>query len=284
MSSTLRRFVSSAFLAAVVVTIPGCGGGVATPPIIYVTLSPGPTDTPSPSESTWASQSASPSPTPLPAAATITVVKVTDTGSTGLCHDWKATIKKPVVSGLPEDAAAAINAAIDARVTAAIDAFESVMGYGGGGSGPCTLDGDYSVALSTTSLLSLRFTFVQYTGGASTSTIAGGASFRTSGAAIELADLFTDPAAGAAKLSTESRARLLAQLGSQGVDAGWVNPGTLPQMSSFDSAWVLTQAGLELTFQEITVAPHALGTPRIVIPWASLAGVLAPDGPVGQFT
>jgi hypothetical protein len=157
------------------------------------------------------------------------------------------------------------------------------MGYGGGGSGPCTLTGDYSVAYSSTTLLSLRLTFVQYTGGASTSTIAGSASFRTDGTPIELADLFTNPSAGAAKLSTESRTLLLAQLGSQGVDSDWVNPGTLPQISSFDSAWAFTTSGLELTFQEVTVAPHALGTPRIVIPWASLAGILDANGPAGEF-
>jgi hypothetical protein len=281
MSSRIGRTVLLACLAAVL-AISGCGGGSATPATIYVTPSPGPSDTPAPSESP-AESPASPTPTPVPVAATVTAAKETHTGSTGSCHDWTATIKKPLVSGVPPDAAAAMNAAVDAKVAGAIDAFEAVMAYGGGGAGPCTLAGDYSVALSTTSLLSLRFTFVQYTGGAGASTIAAGASFRTDGTAIALADLFTDPAAGAAKLSTESRSRLLAKLGSQGVDAGWVNPGTLPQLSSFDSAWAFTTAGLELTFQEITVAPHALGTPTIVIPWPSLAGVLAPDGPAGEF-
>jgi hypothetical protein len=277
------RFVSSLCLAAMLAAISGCGGESATPETIYVTPSPGPSDSPSPSGSAWESPAASATPAPVLVAATVTSVKVTQSGSTGSCHDWKATIMKPVVSGVPEEAAAAINSAVDVKVAAVIDAFKTVMGYGGGGSGPCTLNGAYTVAFSTTSLLSLRFTFVQYTGGASSSTVAGSASFRADGTAIALADLFTDPAAGAAKLSTESRARLLAALGSQGVDADWINPGTTPQMSSFDSAWAFTQPGLELTFQEIAVAPHALGTPRIVIPWSSLAGVLAPDGPAGEF-
>jgi len=216
-------------------------------------------------------------------AATVTSVKVTDTGSTGLCHDWKATISKPLVSGVTEDPAAAMNAAIDAKVQATIEAFKTAMGAGGGGSGPCTLNGSYSIALSTTRLLSLRLPVTQFTGGANSSAIPGSVNLTTSGTTIALADLFVDPSVGAAKLSTESRTRLLAQLSKDGVDAGWVNQGTEPMIASFDSAWVFTEAGLELTFQEITVAPHALGTPTIVIPWASLASVLDPTGPAGGF-
>jgi hypothetical protein len=272
-------------LAALTVAAWGCGGEAATPPIVYVTPSPGATETPLPSETVEPLPDGSPSPTitSAPGAATLTKAKVTRTGSTGTCVNWNATIMKPVVGGIPEEAADAVNAVLDDKVTEAIDAFETVMGYGGGGSGPCTLTGDYSVAYSSTTLLSLRLTFVQYTGGASASTIAGSASFRTDGTPIELADLFTSPSAGAAKLSAESRTRLLAALGSQGVDADWVNPGTLPQISSFDSAWAFTGSGLELTFQEVSVAPHALGTPRIVIPWSSLAGVLDPNGPAAEF-
>jgi hypothetical protein len=287
--SRFGRAASTAILAAALTALAvaawGCGGEAATPPIVYVTPSLGVTETPVPSETVEASAAGSPSPTPAsaPGAATITKAKVTRKGSTGTCVDWTATIMKPVVGGIPEEAASAANAVLDEKVTEAMDDFETVMGYGGGGSGPCTLTGDYSVAYSSTTLLSLRLTFVQYTGGASTSTIAGSASFRTDGTPVELADLFTSASAGAAKLSTESRTRLLSALGSQGVDADWVNPGTLPQISSFDSAWAFTGSGLELTFQEVTVAPHALGTPRIVIPWSSLAGVLDPNGPAGEF-
>jgi hypothetical protein len=284
MKPKLRRFAAVAGLAAVVAGAAfGCKQATHTPQVIYITPEPGSAQTPSPSPTLEPSPSLAPSPTPVPAAATVTFVKVTRTGSTGSCHDWKATIKKPVVGGPAEDAAAAMNAAIDAKVQGAIESFKTEMGYGGGGAGPCTLTGEYSIALSTTRLLSLRLTFTQYTGGASSSAIAGSVNFTTTGKVLALADLFTDPAAAAAKLSTESRTRLLAQLSKDGVDAGWVNPGTEPAMASFDSAWAFTVAGLELTFEEITVAPHALGTPTIVIPWASLAGVLDPAGPAGEF-
>jgi hypothetical protein len=270
-------FAAAACLLALAVC--GCGSPTRTPQIIYVTPEPADTSSPSPS----AEPSVSPTPAPVPVAATITSTKVSQTGSTGSCHDWQATIAKPVVGGVPEDVAGLMNAAIDAKVQAAIDFFVTTMGYGGGGAGPCTLTGSYNVALSTTRLLSLRLTFAQYTGGASSSTIASSVNLTTSGQAIALADLFADPSAGAAKLSTESRTRLLGLLSKDGVDAGWINPGTEPVMSNFDSAWAFTAGGLELTFQEVTVAPHALGTPRIVIPWSTLASVLAPGGPAGEF-
>ena len=276
----MSRFASLACLAAFVAGAAfGCRHATRTPEIIYVTPTPAPAGTPSPSPTGEASRS----PTPVPVAATITFVKITQTGSTGSCHNWKVTITKPVVGGLAGDAAAAMNAAIDAKVSGAIEAFKTVMGYGGGGAGTCTLTGGFAVALSSTRLLSLRLSFEQYTGGASSSAIAGSVNFTTAGRVLALSDLFTDPVAADAPLATESRTRLLALLGKDGVTAEDIEPATEPDIAKFDSAWAMTQAGLELTFQEVTVAPHALGTPTIVIPWASLAGLLDPAGPAGEF-
>jgi hypothetical protein len=188
---------------------------------------------------------------------------------------------------VPQISRAASADAMNATISAAIDAY--VTGFKaqieqGGGAGACTLTGRYSVAFSSPNLLSLRFAVDEYQGGASDTPIAGSLNFDVAtGAAIKLADLFTSEADGAARLSTESRTRLAVLLGRDGVGSDWIDPGTTPAMGSFDNAWVMTAAGLELTFQDLAVAPSGEGTPTIAIPWASLAAVLSPAGPAAPF-
>jgi hypothetical protein len=86
---------------------------------------------------------------------------------------------------------------------------------------------------------------------------------------------------GPAALSTQSRQLLTALLGPRGVDASFIDPGTTPLLSNFDTAWAFRKEGLEVTFQQYTVAPGSEGTPTIVIPWASLKSVINPSGPAG---
>ena len=273
----------------VALAVSACGPGGATPSVIYATPPPGSTATPTalalPAETATPAKtpSSTPSSTPVLVALTVKSTTVTDHGYTAACGNWTISVKKPVVSGVSDEAVAAMNAAITARIDAFMADFKAQLSSGGG-AGPCTLDGSYSVALVSTSLLSLRLTMSEYLGGASDSQVAGSINFTvSSGATIALADLFTDPASGVARLSTESRTRLNALLSPDGVGSDWIDPGTTPVMANFNKSWAFTAAGLELTFDEFQVAPHAEGTPKIVIPWSDLKAVINPSGPAGQF-
>jgi hypothetical protein len=305
-----RVGVTGCLAAAAALAASGCGQA-ATPTVIFITPPPqatptltfipfepptdeatepgAATDTATPAATATATAVPTPTPTPgptasptgVPALALIASTTVTDSGNSAQCGAWHVTFKKPVVSGV--SGAVAINAAVTAKVTGYINDFKAQLPHGGG-AGPCSLDGTYSIGLNSKTLLSIRFTIVEALGGASVGTLAGGLNFGVAdGVTIALADLFANAAAGAGALSTQSRALLLAKLGPDGVDASYIDPGTTAAMSNFDKAWVFTTAGLEVTFAEVQVAPAVEGTPTITIPWASIKAVLAPNGPAGQF-
>lgn len=233
--------------------------------------------------STGGTPSAAPTATPAPATPTITTQTITSAAPDG---SWTVTVKKPVVGGVPQ--AGAMNAAIDARVNAIITEFktaESDLSIG-----PNTLEGEYSVALVSPTLLSLRFKTDEYTGGAHGSQPWLSFNFAVpTGAPIHLQDLFTDSTAGLSVLSAQSRTLLAAHLATvfgeplTPDDIDGINGGTQPVLANFDSAWVFTTAGLEITFQEYQVAAYVAGVSHITIPWSALAGVISPTGPAAEF-
>jgi len=286
--------VAAALVVAVLVAA-GCGGGGPTPQVIYIPLGsspspsltqvkstavPTPADTVAPTPTDTQAPTPTAPPTPTPGSLSIASVKVTDGGSSSPCGSWTVEFAKPVVSGV--QTADTMNAAITDKVTAFITDFKSKLASGGG-AGPCSLKGGYQVGLSSSSLIGISFSEVIYLGGASTGMVAGSINFSvSSGATVALADLMTTPAAGAAALSTQSRALLPAALIGD-IDAGAINAGTTPDMANFEKAWAFTSAGLKLTFQELQVASAVSGTPSVVIPWASLKSVVNPSGPAGPF-
>jgi hypothetical protein len=205
----------------------------------------------------------------------------TDGGTTAQCGAWKVSFKKPVVSGV--SGAEVINSAVAAKVKEYVDQFKAQILLGGG-NGPCTLDGHFTVALRSQSILSLSFTMAEYLGGASSASLAGSLTFGVAdGAQIALADLFESESAGAAVLSTQSRDRLQALFGST-ADVGWISSGTTPYVSNFATSWVMGAGGLQITFPQLQVASAVAGTPTIVIPWSSLKSSLNPNGPAGAYS
>jgi hypothetical protein len=50
------------------------------------------------------------------------------------------------------------------------------------------------------------------------------------------------------------------------------------------AAWSITPKGLLVIFEEYQVAPYAAGPQYILVPYAALADILDPAGPLGQFT
>ena len=276
---------SLAIVAALAVT--ACGSSGATfpianvtsavapsPIIVYVTPTPGttPTDTAAPTPT------APPTPTPALGVPSIMITRITDTGNTASCGNWTISFEKPVVSGVP--AASTINAAITAKVNAYINDFKAQLSSRGE-TGSCELTGRSSVTLDSDGLIGISFNESSFTGGVHPATIAGSINFIVSnGATVSMGQLFIGTT-GPAALSTQSRLLLTALLGPDGVDASFIDPGTTPLLSNFDTAWAFRKEGLEVTFQQYQVAPGYKGTPTIVIPWASLKSVINPSGPAG---
>ncbi len=97
------------------------------------------------------------------------------------------------------------------------------------------------------------------------------------GKRLALADLFNPGAPYLETLSEQSRQLLAAQPGFDQLTG--FTTGTEPKAENF-AAWTLTDQDLVITFAEYQVAPYALGTPHVSIPFASLRTLLDPNGPL----
>jgi hypothetical protein len=250
--------------ALMVLAAAGCGGSNATPPIIYITPKPAPI-------------TRNPNATPAPAPAIDSVVIAT----TAPDSRWTVTFKKPVVSGIPAGTSGKIDDAIAAKVNGYISAFTSQqLPALANGAGPSTLEGDFTIALDTATIISLRFSVLTFVSGAAGPTgEAGSMSFNVaSGATLNLSDLFTDPAAALPIITSKCKASLTAALGS---DLKW--PSGSQPLTFFDKAWAFTPAGLEFSWSQGAIASQASGTPSAVVAWADLKSVIKSDGPAAEF-
>ena len=258
----------------------GCGGSNATPAIIYITPTPAPATptvvpTPLPSGVTPA-----PTATPTPGPGTPAI------GSVVISSDapdsrWKVTFKKPIVSGIPNPAMTKINDAITAKVNSLISGFTgSGLPAVQTGAGPSTLEGDFTIALDSPTLISLRFTVLTFVTGAA-HPIGTPASINfvvSSGDTVALTSLFNDPTAALPVLSTQAHAALSADLGS---DLTWAGPATA--MSFFDKAWALTPAGLEFSWAQGDLASMAAGAPSATLAWSAIKTLIKPGSAAGEF-
>lgn len=283
MASIVRRragfgLASLAVVAALAAA--GCMGSNATPPIIYIALTPAPgtptpVPTPLPSGVTPAPTAA---PTAGPATAAIGSVVISSDAPDGR---WKVTFKKPIVSGIPNPAMTKINDAITAKVNSLIAGFTgSSLPAVQSGAGPSTLEGDFTTALDSPTLISLRFTVLTFVSGAA-HPIGAPSSINflvSTGDTIALASLFNDPTAALPVLSTQSHAALLASLGS---DLTWAGPATA--MSFFDKAWALTSAGLEFSWTQGDLASMASGMPSATLDWNTIKTLIKPGSAAGEF-
>jgi hypothetical protein len=269
-----------AFLA--VLAAAGCTGSGATPQTIYVTPTPGPATpvpaTPLPSGVTPGPTAVAPTPTAGPATPVIDSVVIS---SDAPDSRWTVTFKKPVISGIPAAAATKINDAITTKVNGLIADFT-----GGGlpavasGDGPSTLEGDFTIALDSPTLVSLRLTILTYiTGSAHPVGAPGSLNFVvSSGAPINLADIFTDQSVALTTLSTQVHTALSTSLGS---DLGWAGPAA--SMSFFDKAWAMTPAGLEFAWRQGDIASMAAGMPSATLAWGAIKTIVKPSSPAGEF-
>ena len=245
-----------------------CGGSSVTPKTIIITPAPGPI-TPRPSGVT-------PEPTLTPPTLTTYLVE-----STALDNRWKVTFKKPVIGGISDGVAAKINDAITAKVNGLISTFtDSGLPTVATGDGPSTLQGDYSIALNTAAIVSLRFTVLtDVTGAAHPVGRPGSLTVQvSSGATVGLTDLFSDQAKALSTVASQCKSQLAKTLGS---DLTW--DGKATSFDFFSKAWVITPGGLEFVFAQGDLASQAAGMPSATVPWSSLKPVVKAGGPAGEF-
>jgi hypothetical protein len=260
----MHRGVLVTLAVFVALATAGCAGSSVTPAITYITPPPrtlGPGETPTPG--------------PPPPAITSALVSPTAPDSR-----WTAVFKMPVIGGISASTAKKMNDAITARVNAYITAFtsQSLPAVQGGGQ-PSTLEGNYTIALNSATLVSLRFSVLTQVGEAPTVGEAGSINFAVStGATISLSDLFTSPAAALPVITAKTKDSLSRQLGS---DLKW--PAGSVQMSFFEGAWAFTKDGLEFTWSQGAIASANAGPPSAVVAWADLKSVIKADGPAGEF-
>ena len=273
-------------LIAAALAAAACAGSTATPPIVYVTPSPSLTQAatatsagPGITSAPLATPTDLPAGATWPAAPTLVDTVLSEGGSTASCSTWVITLHKPIATGIPS--AGALNAAISTVVDGYASDFKSKIA-GASGSGPCTLEGDFTVGIATQAVVGVVFTNQVQLGGATTTTVGSLNFSAVTGKSIALADLFADRAGAATILSTQSRALLKAAL-SITADQSLIAAGTGPDLANFDGAWVLTPTGVQLTFAVGQVGPASLGTPTITVPWSALSTVIDPGGPAETF-
>jgi hypothetical protein len=179
---------------------------------------------------------------------------------------------------------ASIDAALAAKVDGELAAFEArsesptdtFLGVD-------QLDADFTVALLTPELLSLRLLTSTYASGAAH----GGTAMEPwsfdllTGERLSLDDLFTAGADYLPALARAARSRLLPVYGTDRTARSWVRDGTRPIPANY-AGWALTEEGLELTFAQYQVASYADGMPVVLIPWPELGNLLDPAGPAAS--
>ena len=195
-------------------------------------------------------------------------------------NSWSVTFKKPLVSGVSDALATTINDAISAKVNGYIQDFtEGKRPEVTSGSPPSTLEGDFTIALTSPSIVSFRFTLVTHVSGGAPLVFDGGSIsiWVYTGATISLTDIFTDQKAALPKLSSQAHAALAASLGKS---LTW--SGSATSISFFDN-WAITKAGLEFTWAQGKIAGSEAGSPSVTLPWSSIKSLIKTSGPAGQF-
>lgn len=197
---------------------------------------------------------------------------------------WQASVEVPVLHGGTPAATARMDTVLAAMANREVAAFRHQLRHGPVPKGLSPVS-TFSVRFDT-SLLSPAY--VAFTERASTfdaaaahpyDTVATVTFDATTGDRLALASLFRPGADALGVLSRLTRAHLAVQYPPAALPAGMVDPGTSPKATNF-TGWALTPFGLELAFGDDAVGPYVIGAPTVVLPFAQLAGVARPGGPL----
>jgi hypothetical protein len=187
-------------------------------------------------------------------------------------HVWA-----PRLLGPDQPPVEGFNRAVDGFVAFAIDDFQ--MGVNQAAMGPgSSLWITHTVTAATDELLSVLFYVDGYvTGAAHPFHYAHTLNYDLEEARVlTLGDLFEPGAGYLDALSAYS----LDDLRRQGV-LEWED-GALPTAENYQR-WNITPDGLLISFDEYSVAPYAAGPQAVLVPYAVLEEVIAPEGPLAPF-
>jgi hypothetical protein len=205
------------------------------------------------------------------------VLKATQTGA----KPYTVSCAHPVLSNAP--GAGAIDAALASTVSNAVTWFENYVN----GSAPplgvvpaqSTLTCTWSRAWLTPTLGSVSFIASNFPAGAAHpfGSVTTFSFDPATGKVFELADLFRPGSNWVQLLADEAHSLLPAVLGQS-----FAPYFPAPTHAKDFAAFQFGPGGLQITFQEYQVAPYAWGTPTITIPYAALASVADPAGPLAS--
>lgn len=171
-----------------------------------------------------------------------------------------------------------VKEAVDAYLDGARAAFlQPIADYGLSPSpGPLELDIQYELFSFSPSVIGIKFTAYEFTGGAH-----GMTTFQTltfdldAGRLLTLDDLFVPGTNPLATIAPLAQASLTEQLGDI-ADADWIAQGTSPDPVNYQD-WLLTPDALVLLFEQYQVVFYAAGPQTVSIPLTEIAGLLAPQ-------
>jgi hypothetical protein len=198
---------------------------------------------------------------------------------------YRVSLPYPALLGTTP-AAAAVSAVLHADAEhLAAGFFTELVGehpLPGAVSAPATLFGGVTTDIDTGAFVGFTTAASSFPSGAAhpTTAIVTRTFDMTTGHALALADLFRPGSDWLQVLSRESRALLPKELGPSAIPAMYL-PGTTPEAANF-TGWALTPFGLRIQFSDYQVAAYVAGTPAIVIPFAALADVARPHGPLAR--
>ena len=197
---------------------------------------------------------------------------------------WQASIEVPVLRGGTAAGTARVDAALAAMANREVAAFRHQLG-----------DGPVPKGLPPVSTLSVRFDtslvssgYVAFTERSTTFDAGAAHPYDTvatitfdapTGSRLTLASLFRPGAGYLGVLSRLTRAHLAVQYPPAALPAAMVDAGTAARAANF-AGWALTPFGLEVAFGDDAVGPYVIGAPTVVLPFADLAGVARPAGPL----
>jgi len=174
--------------------------------------------------------------------------------------------------------ATAVNDIVRRRVDASMTSFNSFKDEPLDGAGPnYYLQGSFSVSLLRASIVSVRFAFESYTGGAHGAHWTESTNVHTNPVReLGIGDIFDDARVGLNRLSEHVIRELLQPSDGYARDESWVRTGAGPDPKNFRS-FNLTSRGILLRFDEYQVGSYAEGPSEVHVPYEILAEVIDPS-------
>lgn len=219
-----------------------------------------------------------PAPTVPPVGVRLLTVAARETSS----PKYQVSIPYPQLVSSANPATTKINLVLAAAAQKPIDPFEQEV-YNSSNQAPTNelsmLEGTASTNVLDSSYASFSLNISQFDGGDAHpfATVETFNFDEKTGDLVSLSSLFQPGSDWLTVLSNESRALL----GKVLPPDSYFSPGsgTTPAAANF-AAWALTPFGLSIQFQEYQVAPYSEGQPMVLIPFAALQPILAPNSPL----